>query len=143
MTLAAAQVIDAVAARLAPLAATAGRVYTSRAWPLDEASLPAWRVEAADESVKLAGIDGVNLHRLDIEASAYALTRADLDDTLHALASGGLALIFAAPIPYALQLTGIARQITTEGEASVGQITLRLVATYFVAPAQPDNILSN
>ena len=143
MTLAAAQVINALAARLVPLAATGGRVYTSRAWPLDEASLPAWRVVAADEAVEVSGIDATNVHRLDVDASAYALTRADLDDTLHALASGGLALLFAAPIPYALQLTSISREITVEGEASVGRISLRATATYFVNPAQPDLILSS
>lgn len=142
MALAAAQVIDALAARLVPVAATAGRVYTSRAWPLDEASLPAWRVTAADEVVEPASIDGINTHRLDVDAVATVRATADLDDAMHALASGGLPLLFAAPVPYGLQLTGIGRELATEGDAAVGRITLRLRALFFVAPAQPETILS-
>lgn len=142
MALAAAQVIDAMAARLVPLAATAGRVYTSRAWPLTEASLPAWRVTAADEAVEAASLDGINLHRLDIDAAACARATDDLDDVLHALASGGLALLFAGAVPYGLQLIGIGRELATEGEAVVGRITLRLQATFYMHPAQPETILS-
>lgn len=142
MPLAAAQIIDALAARLVPVAATAGRVYASRAWPLDEASLPAWRVVADDEVAERVGLDGVHLHRLDIEATAYSRVVANLDDTLHALASAGLAALFAGVVPYDLVCAGIGRAITQEGEASVGAITLRLQATYYVNPAAPDTIIS-
>lgn len=142
MPLAAAQVIDALAARLVPMPATAGRVYTSRAWPLDEASLPAWRVVAADEVAERVGLDGIHLHRLDIEATAFTRVTANLEDALHALASAGLALLFAGTVPYDLVATGITRAITQEGEAAVGAITLRLQATYYVNPAAPDTIIS-
>lgn len=142
MALAAAQVIDALAARLVPLAATGGRVYTSRLWPLAEADLPAWRVTAADEVAEQSSLEGINVHRLDIDAAATVRAVADVDDALHALAAGGLPLLFAAPAPYGLQLLGIGREITTEGEASVGRITLRLQALFYVNPAQPETILS-
>jgi len=142
MALAAAQVIDALAARLVPLAATGGRVHTSRAWPLAESGLPAWRVTAADEVVEPASIDGINTHRLDVDAVATVRATADLDDAMHALAAGGLPLLFATPVPYGLQLIGIGRELSTEGEAAVGRITLRLQALFFVAPAQPETILS-
>lgn len=142
MALAAAQVIDALAARLVPLAATGGRIYTSRAWPLAEADLPAWRVTAADEVVELAGVDGLNLHRLDVAAAATLRATANLDDAMHALAAGGLALLFAGPVPYGLQLIGIGRDLATEGEAAVGRITLRLQALFYAMPAQPETILS-
>ena len=141
MALAAATVIDTLAARLVPMAATAGRVYTSRAWPLDEASLPAWRVVAADELIERVDLQGVHRHTLEVEATAYARTVADLDDTLHALASSGLQLLFAPAVPYDLTATGISRAITTEGEAAVGAITLRLQATYHVNPASPETLL--
>ena len=49
-----------------------------------------------------------------------------LGDALHALAAGGLALLFAPTVPYGLELVGMQRQLATEGEASVGVITLRL-----------------
>lgn len=142
MALAAAQVIDALAARLVPLSATGGRVYTSRAWPLSESDLPAWRVLAADEVIERASLDGIGLHRLEIEAAASTRVTADLDDALHALAAGGLPLLFAAPVPYSLQLVGIGRELTTEGEATVGRITLRLQALFATNPAQPETILS-
>lgn len=143
MALAAAQVIDAIAARLAPMAATGGRVYTSRAWPLAEAGLPAWRVTAEDEAVANAGVaEPFNEHTLSVAARCFARAAADLDDALHALAASGLALLFAGTVPYGLQLEGIQRQLATEGEASVGVITLRLRATYWVNPATPETIIS-
>lgn len=142
MALAAAQVIDALAARLVPVAATAGRVYTSRAWPLDEASLPAWRVVAADEAAERVELGGIHRHVLDVEATAVTRVTADLDDALHALASAGLAALFAGLPPYDLAATGITRAITQEGEAAVGAITLRLQATFYVNPAAPDTIIS-
>lgn len=141
MALAAAQVVDALAALLAPIVATGGRVYTSRAWPLTEADLPAWRVTAAEEYVEPSTLDRVNTHRLGVEASAYARATADLDDTLHALASSGSAALFAGTPPYGLQLAAIERDLVTEGEASVGRITLRVQATYFVNPAAPETLI--
>jgi hypothetical protein len=142
MTLAAAQVIDAIAARLVPMAATGGRVATSRAHPWGEAELPAWRVTAEDERVELAMMEPVNQHDLSILARASTRAVADLDDALHALAAAGLALLFALPVPHALQLEGIQRGMASEGEAAVGVITLRLRATFFVDPAAPETLVS-
>lgn len=140
MALAAAQVIDALAARLAPLTATGGRVYTSRGWPLDV--LPAWRVVAADEAVAPDTVEPINRHELDVEATAFTRATADLDDALHALAAGGLALLFAPTVPYGLRLAGISRQVQSDGEASVGAVTLRLSTTFWVDPATPETIYS-
>lgn len=137
MTLAAAQVVDAIAARLTGLALTGTRVYTSRAWPLAEGDLPAWRVTAEDESVSLETIDGQNQHRLSIECAASAKAVANLDDSLHALAEQGLAGLWATPPPYGLQLEGIGREMAKEGEAAVGVITLRLSTFFFVNPSAP------
>lgn len=142
MALAAAQVVDALAARLVPLAATGGRVHTSRAWPLAESDLPAWRVTATDEQVERAQLQGVGVHRLEVTAAGYVRAVADVDDAMHALAEGGLALLFAAPAPYGLQLVGIDRELTTEGEASMGRIALRMQAMFYTNPAQPGTILS-
>ena len=142
MALAAAQVIDVLAARLAPMPATGGRVYTSRLWPLSEADLPAWRVTAEAESVEAATVDGLNEHRLTVQAKAVTRSVADLDDALHALAAAGLALLFAGTPPYGLQLDAIDRQLSTAGEAAVGEIALSMTALYFVAPATPETIYS-
>lgn len=142
MALAAAQVIDALAARIVPLAATGGRVHTSRAWPLSEADLPAWRVIASDEQVERAQIGGVNQHLLEVTAAAFVRSVADIDDAMHSLAEGALALLFASPVPYGLQLVGIDRELTTENEAAMGRVGLRMRAMFYVDPAQPGTILS-
>jgi hypothetical protein len=138
--LAAAQVVDALAARLAPLPATSGRVYTSRAWPLDV--LPAWRVTAEDETAQSVTVpEGVHQHSLAVAAAGVVRTVADLDDAMNNLARDGLALLFAPPVPYGLQLDGIGREMAGDGEAAVGQITLRLRAQFFTDPAAPDTII--
>lgn len=139
MTLAAAQVIDAVAARLVPLAASGGRVYTDRTWPLN--TLPAWRVTAEDEAVVVDTLDPVARHDLEIAARGVVAAVDAVDDSMHSLAAGGLALLFAPTVPYGLQLTGIGRDMQTDNGATVGVITLRMRATYFVAPAAPETIL--
>lgn len=140
MALAAAQVIDALAARLVPLGA-AGGVHTSRTWPLPD-DLPAWRVTAEDEAVTEAMLSGTNEHQLDVAVRGSTRATADLDDALHALAASGLALLFAPSVPYGLQLDAIVREVSTEGEASVGAIALELRATFYVAPATPETIYS-
>ena len=136
--LAAAQVIDAIATRVATLG-TAGGVHTSRAWPLQV--LPAWRVTAEDEAVTEAMLEGTNEHALDVAVRATVRATADLDDALHALAAAALAALFVPPAPYQLQLTGIRRQMATEGEASVGVVSLLLRATFLVDPSSPETIL--
>jgi hypothetical protein len=142
MALAAKTVVDTIAARLVPMTATGGRVATSRTWPWAEAELPAWRVTAEDEAVDEPATDPFNQHDLTINATASSRAVQDLDDVLHALAATGLALLFAPPVPYALRLLGIQRQLSTEGEAAAGQITLQLQCRYFVAPAAPETIIS-
>ncbi len=139
MALAAAQVIDAVAARLA----AAGRpAYTSRLWPLAEAALPAWRVTAEEELIERQSLgDDLSQHTLSVQMRGYVRATDDLDDVLHALAAAVLPLVFAAPVPYDLQLTAIDRFIAAEGEASLGVITLSARATYFVRAASPQTIL--
>lgn len=144
MSLAAAQVIDAVAARIAALPAYAGKVHTSRAWPLAVADLPAWRVVAGDEQVEGAVLgERIGEHTLQIEARGYCRATADLDDAMHAMAVAALPAVFAAAVPYDLELKGIDRDMQTEGEAAVGVITMRLQARYFVAAAAPETILSS
>lgn len=143
MTLAAATVVDAIAARLVPMVATGGRVYTSRAWPLALAGLPAWRVTAQDEIVQVQTMDGAQQeHTLAVLAACTARATADLDDTLHALAASGLTLLFAGTVPYRLQLARITRHLQDDDTAALGVVTLQLSATFYTAPAAPETILS-
>jgi hypothetical protein len=144
MALAAAQVIDALAARISGATSAGTRVFTSRAWPIGEDDLPAWRVTAASESI--AGValgDYIHEHHLEVEARAYVRAVANLDDAMHALAEAALPALFAPPVPYALEHAGIDRELTAEGEAAVGVITLRLRASYFTRPTAPQTILSS
>jgi hypothetical protein len=143
MTLAAATVVDALAARLATQAGLGtGGIKTSRLWPWAEAELPACRIFAAEEVVELVSLDApINQHTLAVDAQYTVRAVANLDDAMHALASSGLTLMFAGALPYGLQLTGITRNTATEGDAAVGVITLQLSCTYHVAPGAPDTIL--
>lgn len=143
MALAAAQVVDALAARVAVQAGLGtGGAKTSRVWPWGEEELPACRVFAQDEQVQLATQEGLNQHNLAVDVQYTCRATADLDDAMHALAAAGLPLLFANPVPYGLQLTGITRETATEGEAAVGRITLQLLAIFFAAPQAPETILS-
>lgn len=142
MALASAQVVDALAALLVPMAGTGGRVYTSRTWPIDEASMPAWRVTAASEAVTGQTLDGsVQRHELSVDAQCTARATSNLDDALHDLAAAGITLLFAGTPPYSLQLDAIDRELATEGEAAVGRITLRLSTVFHTAPSAPETIL--
>jgi len=143
MALAAAQVIDAVAALIAPQAGLgSGGVKTSRNHPWAEADLPAVRVFANDEQVEQLTLDGsINRHTLAISAQYATRAVSDVDDAMHSLAAAGLALLFAGSPPHNLQLTQIEREMATEGEAAVGAITLQLQAIFHVAPAAPETIL--
>lgn len=142
MALAAAQVVDALAALMAPLPATAGRVFTSRWHPLSEAQLPCWRLYVAQEDVLPATVDGVNEHRLTVHVEGNLRAAVDADDAMHAMAAAALAALFAAPVPHALQLLSIDRNVASEAEASIARVRLRVQATFYAAPSAPETILS-
>lgn len=144
MALAAAQVVDALVARLLAVTVTSGRVYPSRTWPLADADLPAWLVFVQDEPVELQGLDGdMHMHTPVIACRAHAAATADLDDTLNALAAAGLAALFAPPVPYALELTAIERRMATLGEARLGTVTLLVRATFIARASAPETILTS
>lgn len=145
MALAAAQVIDALAARIAPQSNLGtGGVSTTRNHPWSEAELPACRVFAGDESIEVVDLAGdLNQHTLEVSAEYTVRSVSAVDDAMHAQAAAGLPLLFAAPIPYALRLAGITREMATEGEAAVGRITLQLETTFFAAPSAPETITSS
>lgn len=143
MALAAKTVTDALAARLVPLAATGGRVFTKRTVQLEESDLPCWRVVAGPEPTTPLSFGGANQHALDVECRAYARDTDDLEDVLSALIADGMALLFAAPVPYGLQLGPINRNVVTVGEAAAGVFSFIARATYVVHPAQPETLLSS
>lgn len=142
MALASAQVIDALAARLGPVALSGGRVFTSRTWPLTEADLPAWRVVAQDEPVVRQYVGStVNEHTLTVDCVGVVRAVADLDYAMHALAAEGMTALFAEPVPFQLQLESIKREPSTEGECAVGTITVSLTARFAVDQTAPETLL--
>ncbi len=151
--LAAAQIIDAVAARITGLPLTGSRVHTSRAWPLGEDDLPAWRVIAGDEDIEpvLVHRPPRNRHQLSIELHGYAQAVADLDAALHALAEQSIAAIFAEPQPdddlaaisslAQLTLQRITRTLAAEGEATLGSVVVTLQAVFHARSSAPGTII--
>jgi hypothetical protein len=143
MALAAAQVVDTLAARLVPMPATGGRVHIDLQRPLTDSELPAWLISALPEEVLPLAMDGTNEHNLVIVAKAVTRTTANRKDELDALAAAGLALLFAPPVPFGLQEERLEPNTPVDDEASAGAVRLLLRAKFFVHPAQPETLLSN
>lgn len=154
MALAAAQIISAIAQRLRGATDADAKVYASRSWPLSERELPAWRIVAEDEDVEplSMGADRLQQHRLQVGLKGYSLAVADLDASLHTLASQALAAVFPAVPPsdpadelsaippgkLHLTLRRIERHMQTEGQAVLGMVHLTLMAVYRTRQTQPD-----
>ena len=154
MTLAAAQIVDAVAARLRGGPLAGDDVYTSRAWPLTERNLPAWRVYASDESVRplTVAANPLQQHELQVELAGYVRAVDDVDDALHALTVEGLTRIYppTAGAPDALDALMPRMQLhhrrterfmQPEGEATLGKVVLTLLATYRTRANAPEALV--
>ena len=149
MALASAQLIDAIAALLRGVSGWADSVHTSRLWPLAEADLPAWRVQAEDETVDAHGIGfpAKQQHELEVACHGYARATSDLDDVLHGLAEQALGALFASrdtatlvPARAVMTLARIERDLVTEGEAALGRITLALRVRFFTLNNDPSTV---
>jgi DNA-binding phage protein len=153
MTLAAAQVIDAVAARITGLALAGTKVHTSRAWPLAESGLPAWRVYAPDEDVEPQTVhpNMYQGHNLQVELHGLTKVTRDLDDALHALAEEALTALFDLTPPadaltsiaskLQISLRRIERNFSTEGEAAVGRVVLTLRINFRTRASAPGTLV--
>ena len=140
MALAAEQVVQAIAARLAPMEVT-GLVLDMP--PIDEAELPCWEIAAEDEFIETVELGGMCQHTLTVRVSGYARQVDGLRAYLNnVLAVQGLALLFSKPVPYAMEPKAIRRRLLTVGEAAAGAIDIFISATYFVAPDAPETIIS-
>lgn len=146
--LAAAQAVDAVASLIT--SANVGAAYTSRAWPLAESDLPAWRVIADDEEIDETGISfpAKQQHDLTVIAQGHARATADLDDALNGMAAAALAKLFEtraaahlSPLNCSMQLKRIEREIVSEGEAAMGRVSLSLLVRFITASNAPETIL--
>jgi len=154
VTLASAQVKYALAARIIGLPSTAERVFKSRAWPLTEADLPAWKVVTQAEEISVLTLHDpvLQAHALRVDFQGVAKAVDLLDDALDALASEVCTRLFNPPAEsdalsaledrLQLTLTGIDRDLAGEGEAALGVVTVTLLAEFRTVRNDPDNIVS-
>lgn len=154
MALAAAQIVDAIAARLKGNGITpAGvRVYTSRAWPLADDQLPAWRVTAEDEVIEAETMHypAILTHELTVELEGTVRATANVDDAMHAMAASAMATLFGteaasslAPLQIAEMLpTGIRRLFSTQGEAVLAQVVVTLQVIFRTSMTDPETIIA-
>lgn len=154
MPLASAQIVDAIAARLSGASITpAGtRVYTSRAWPLQEDQLPAWRVTAEAEDIEPQTMHYPELleHTLTVELEGTVQATADVDDAMHAMALAALQRLFGtqanailAPLNVSrFQPASIQRLFTTQGESRLAQVVVSLTVVFNTYINDPTVIVS-
>jgi len=151
MALAAAQVIDAVAARVRATSGLSTKVYTDRAWSFDEAELPAVNVIAEDERIEGQTMHGdpLQYHELDIAVRIHVRAVSDLDGAMHSQAAAVLTKLhdatartaFAAAGLQVWRQTGIEREMQASAEGAVGLITLRHLVRFATQASAPETIL--
>lgn len=153
MPLAAAQIIDAIAARMTGLPLAGARVFTSRAWPLAEDALPAWRVLAENEDIEPTTVhpNARQEHRLQVELHGYARAVNDLDDALHALTAQALESVFSLTPPAdalaalrpKLQMTQrrIERRLEADGQAVLGEVVITLRVVFSTRVSEPQSLV--
>jgi hypothetical protein len=147
--LASAQAVDRIAALIDAIPAYGDKVFTSRAYPLTEAGLPAWKVYAEDEEVEPTGpnFPALQMHTLEVVADGYAKATADLDDAIHAMGASALTALFASkdtsrlsPLNCSMSLTRIERELSPDGQASLGRISIRLRVKFHTMSNAPETI---
>ena|SRR5688572_28806736 len=152
MTLASAQVVDAIATRITGLSLAGSRIYTSRLWPIPSTGMPAGRVLAVDEDIEPSTVHrpAALKHALQIELHGIVHEVENVDDQMHALAAQWLTALFNAPgMPDALSaltkvivsLRRIERQTQTEGQATLGVIVITLRAEFHTRSNAPETII--
>jgi hypothetical protein len=153
MALASAQVVDALATRITGLALAGANVFTSRAWPLAEGDLPAWKVVAADEDVEPMTVhpDALQKHTLQVELRGHAKAVDNIDDALHALAAQALTAIFDLTPPAdalntiasKLQVTlrRIERDMQQQGQALLGLVVITLRVDFRTRASAPETLV--
>lgn len=154
MSLAAEQIIEAIAVRLRGGTLAGADVYTSRAWPLSERNLPAWRVYAGAEDVRplTLAADPLQQHELPIEMDGYVVDQAAVDTAMHGLQLEALHLLFPhvpgtpdaldALMPrLRLTMRRVERYMQTEGEATLGKVSITLLAAYRTRASAPESLV--
>lgn len=143
--LAAQTVTNALAARVTGAGTAMGtRFYSDHPHPFDPSELPAGRLELAEEPAEAAMLSStVHQYTARIKASVIVRATDDADATLNALIAAVLPALFAAPVPYGLEIEGaIEREPVREGQADLMRAVIPITALYFAAASAPETILS-
>jgi hypothetical protein len=141
MTLAAAQVVDAIAARLVPTV-TAGHVTADRFHPITTADCPWWKVFPLGDDIEASTDGATEKHDLTVECRGYVRAVSGGDDAMHALLASGLAAVHGAQAAqWSLQTISVQWQTLSENGADFGAVLLRLRATYYTDRTAPEAFL--
>ncbi len=152
MTLASAQVKSALATRITGLASTGSRVFKSRAWPLAEADLPAWKVVTQGEEITAMTVHDpvLQMHTLQIDLQGVAKAVDLLDDLLDTLALEACLVLFNPPAAgdalteledrIQFEITGIERAMQGDAEAVLGLVTLSVQVQFRTYRTDPETI---
>jgi hypothetical protein len=139
------QIREAIGTVLMGLPSTAGRVYQSRVYPVEDADLPALLVYAEGESSVPSTVHSPRVleRNLRLRVTAIAKSNADVDDTLDTIClevETALANPVAALDPLArnITLTDTAIDLSGDTERPVGMATLSFEVGYFTAENAPD-----
>jgi len=130
------QLRDRVAANLASLSSTGSRVFKSRIYPMDAASLPGICIYTRDESVEASTISAprLQMRELQVVIEGYAISTTVLDNTLDQIAleieeamAGDITLNGIAKV---INLQSVDADFSDEGERPAGMIRLTYVVLY-------------
>lgn len=143
--LAAAQVRQEVATRLAAVALSGGRVFEGRYHPATESELPCWFValDAEDLAPQAITQPGMSEHRLRLRADGYAAGLDTLETTLDTLQAQALTVLHATPTPYPLHAVAVRRDVNDgEGlDGRTGRVSLFLEASYLTVEGAPETLI--
>lgn len=148
--LASSKVIDQIAKTLTDADVAAGRVYTSRFWPLSEDELPAVRVVAEDEVIEATSINlPLRLvHEMTVALDCFVRAVDDADDAMHEIAYAVMLALFGTDESTTLQPlqsvqmapVGISRGVGDGDEAALARITVRLRVLFQTRSNAPENL---
>lgn len=158
MTIAAAQIIDAIAARVrtTPVGLAtpyADKTFTARNWPLSDDMLPAIRVQvpsgqAEDIEPITMHYPALQRHTLPVVIEGVVRATSDIDDAMNALAEAVLAHLFAdqaastlGGLAKTMQATAIQREQGSGDEAAIGRIFITLTVTFCTESNDPSTII--
>lgn len=136
MALAAAQVADALVARLG------GTASANRFHPFAEADLPAWRVALGRDSISTSPFGDMEKHEQEVIVTGHLRAVADLDDAANDLIAAGLAAIHGTQAAsFTVRTATVDRDFAEDGEAAVSRVNLRLLANFTTATTDPNTLL--